>query len=279
LPCAVRCSSTAAKTAGPHAAAEECEEDVTTLLNFPLLVFVVSFFLLWLAAWMGKGINHRRQVLSDEDIRSDFSVVQAATLTLLGLIIGFSFSMATARYDLRKIYEETEANAIGTEYVRVDVLPPEEARQVRALLRQYTDLRMRFYETRNADDLRQIDRQTAAVQSQLWAGVAQTANAQPTPVRALTLSGMNDVLNSEGYTQAAWWNRIPVGAGCLMFGIALFCNGMLGFGARRWEPKLFMVLPLVVAVSFFLIADIDSPRGGVIRVHPQNLKRLQAGLK
>src|ERR1700688_1258280 len=92
LPCAVRCSSTAAKTAGPHAAAEECEEDVTTLLNFPLLVFVVSFFLLWRAAWVGKRINHRRQVLSDEDIRSDFGVVQAATLTLLGLIIGFSFS-------------------------------------------------------------------------------------------------------------------------------------------------------------------------------------------
>ena len=101
--------------------------------------------------------------------------------------------------------------------------------------------------------------------------------AQPTPVRALAVAGMNDVLNSQGYTQAAWWNRIPVGAWCLMFAIAVFCNVLLGYGSRKVDGRLFMVLPLVVSISFFLIADIDSPRGGVIRVRPQNLQSLQAG--
>jgi len=251
---------------------------VANLLNYPVMIFVVTFFLLWIAAWVGGLLHERRRKLLDEGARSDFGVVQAASLTLLGLIIGFSFSMATGRYDLRKGYEESEANAIGTEYVRTDLLLPDEASQVRALLRQYTDLRIQFYRTRDANDLQQIDRQTADLQRRLWAGVAQTANAQPTPVRALAVAGMNDVLNSEGYTQAAWWNRIPVAAWALMFGIALFCNGLLGFGARRMEARLFMVLPLVVAISFSLIADIDSPRGGLIRVHPQNLERLRAGL-
>lgn len=118
-------------------------------------------------------------------------MVQAATLTLLGLIIGFSFSMATGRYDQRKHYEEAEANAIGTEYVRTDLLQPAEASQVRELLRQYTDLRIRFYQTRNRDDLQQIDQRTIAVERGLWAGVAQTANAQASPIRALTVAGMN----------------------------------------------------------------------------------------
>ena len=87
----------------------------------------------------------------DDDLRSDFGVVQAATLTLLGLIIGFSFSMATGRYDLRKGYEESEANAIGTEYVRADLLPPaEEGPRMKALLREYTAQRLRFYSSRNA---------------------------------------------------------------------------------------------------------------------------------
>lgn len=239
---------------------------------------MVSFFLLWLAAWVGAQLHQRRKEQMGDDTRTDFGVVQAATLTLLGLIIGFSFSMATGRYDQRKHYEEEEANAIGTEYARADLLQPAEAEQVRPLLRQYTDLRIRFYQTRNPDELRQIDQQTAEVERRLWAGVAQTANAQSSPIRALTVAGMNDVLNSEGYTQAAWWNRIPMAAWCLMFGIALFCNGLLGFGARVWKPRLFMVLPLAVSISFFLIADIDSPRGGVIRVHPQNLERLQARL-
>jgi lipopolysaccharide export LptBFGC system permease protein LptF len=246
------------------------------LLDYPVLVFLIAFFLLWFAAWMGAWLSQRQQNL-DEAIRPDFGVILAATLTLLGLIIGFSFSMATGRYDQRKTYEEAEANAIGTEYARADLLPSADAAQVRGLLQRYTDLRIRFYKTRDLDDLRQIDVDTAQVQGELWAAASRPAMAQPSPVIALAVAGMNDVLNSQGYTQAAWWNRIPVAAWALMFGIALFCNALLGYGARRMETRLFMVLPLVVAVSFFLIADIDSPRGGVIRVHPQNLLSLQSG--
>jgi hypothetical protein len=244
--------------------------------NFPTVVFVVSFLLLWFAAWAGGRLGQRQRDLK-EDMLPDFSIVLGATLTLLGLIIGFSYSMATARYDQRKAYEEAEANAIGTEYVRADLLGPAEASQVRTLLRQYTDLRVRFYLTRDKGELTQINLQTEQMQNRLWAVASQSAMAQPTPVRALAVAGMNDVLNSQGYTQAAWWNRIPVGAWCLMSAIALLSNMLVGYGARKVRVKLFMMLPLVVAVSFFLISDIDSPRRGVIRVHPQNLESLQAG--
>jgi uncharacterized membrane protein len=252
---------------------------VVKLLNYPVMVFVITFFLMWLTSWLGARISLGRHALVDEDLRSDFTVVQAATLTLLGLIIGFSFSMATGRYDLRKNYEEAEANAIGTEYVRTDLLPAPDGAKVKALLRQYTDLRTRWYSTRNWDDVKQINTETADLQNQLWAAVSGPANAQSTPVIALAVAGMNDVLNSQGYTQAAWWNRIPVGAWCLMFAIALLCSWLVGYGVRRPEQRLLTILPLAVAVSFFLIADIDSPRGGVIRVHPQNLESLRAGLK
>ncbi|MGD0446197.1 MAG: hypothetical protein ABSA39_19865 [Edaphobacter sp.] len=248
-------------------------------LNYPLLIFVITFLLLWAVGWIGARKSQRRHALTDEAGRSDFSTVQAATLTLLGLIIGFSFSMATGRYDLRKNYEEAEANAIGTEYVRADLLPATAAAKVKGLLRQYTDLRLQWYSANNWSDVTQINTATAEVQDQLWAAVSGPANAQPTPVTALAVAGMNDVLNSQGYTQAAWWNRIPVGAWCLMFAIALFCSWLVGYGIRRPEPRLLMILPLVVAVSFFLIADIDSPRGGVIRVRAQNLESLRAGLK
>jgi hypothetical protein len=223
---------------------------VINLLNYPVLIFVLSFFLLWSAAWVGGKISHRRHDLT-EDLRSDFSVILAASLTLLGLIIGFSFSMATGRYDLRKSYEEAEANAIGTEYVRADLLAPAEASQVRGLLKRYTDLRIQFYNTRNWDDLTLINRETTQIQDRLWAAASQSAMAQPTPVRALAVAGMNDVLNSQGYTQAAWWNRIPAGAWCLMSAIAVACNVLVGYGAHQMRAWLFMVLPLLVAISFF----------------------------
>jgi hypothetical protein len=252
---------------------------VVNLLNYPVMVFVITFFLMWLASWLGARTSQVRHTLVNEELRSDFNVVQAATLTLLGLIIGFSFSMATGRYDLRKNYEEAEANAIGTEYVRTDLLPATDAAKAKALLRQYTDLRMRWYSSRNWDDVRQINTETAEMQNRLWAAVSGPANAKPSPLIALAVGGMNDVLNSQGYTQAAWWNRIPVGAWSLMFAIALLCSWLVGYGVRLPKQRMLMVLPLAVAVSFFLIADIDSPRGGVIRVHPQNLLSLRAGLK
>lgn len=246
-------------------------------MNFPLLILVGSFALMWLSSLFGARLGERRRKQVN-DIREDFNTVLAATLTLLGLIIGFSFSMATGRYDLRKNYEEAEANAIGTEYVRVDLLPAANGAELRSLLRQYTDLRIRFYTEGRFGNKTELNDATSAMQERLWIAASRPAIAQQTPVTALAVAGMNDVINSQGYTQAAWWNRIPTGAWLLMFAIALFCNGLLGYGAKKWEPKIFLLLPAAVAVSFFLIADIDSPRGGIIRVIPQNLIAARAGL-
>lgn len=248
------------------------------LLKFPRLVFLISLLALWGAAWIGGRLARRWPHL-DESSRTDFAVVQGATLTLLGLIIGFSFSMAIGRYDQRKTYEEAEANAIGTEYVRADLLPAAEGARVRDLLRRYTDLRMSFYTTRSQEDLQKISKNTAELQNELWAAVTRPATTQPSPVIALAVGGMNDVLNSQGYTQAAWWNRIPEAAWGLMFLIAIFANVLLGYGARGLRPGLFLILPLLVSISFFLISDIDSPRRGIIRVHPQNLGILRESLR
>jgi len=210
----------------------------------------------------------------DDAERDDYTTVVGATLTLLGLLIGFSFSMAISRYDQRKNYEEAEANAIGTEYVRADLLPADNAAKIRDLLKKYTEQRILFYTTRGEEKIDKINADTAQLQNQLWSEVAGPAKAQQTPVMTLVASGMNDVLNSQGYTQAAWWNRIPVAAWVLMLLIAFCCNLLIGYGARQADRKLFLILPIAVSIAFFLIADIDSPRHGAIPVSPQNLTAL-----
>jgi len=212
--------------------------------------------------------------------RDDFGVIQAATLTLLALIIGFSFSMAISRYDLRKTYEEAEANAIGTEWVRAGLLPAPDAAKVRSQLRRYTDLRIAFYRTRDEQGLQQINNDTSNLQNEMWAAVQTPALSQPTPVMALAVSGMNDVLNSQGYTQAAWWNRIPTSAWGLLIITAICCHVLVGYAARgeKMSASPLIVLPLVISISFLLIADIDTPRRGLIRVKPQNLVALADSL-
>ena len=252
---------------------------MSNLMDHPLLVFVLSFFLLSFSAWLGKSLAEGKRIL-EGTVRQDFGVILAATLTLLGLIAGFTFSMALNRYDQRKNYEEAEANAIGTEYLRADLLPPADAAKVKTLLLNYLDQRVLFYTARDEQQLRQIDAQTAKSQAELWAAVRTAAVAQPEPVIALAVSAMNDVLNSQGYTQAAWRNRIPIAAWTLMVAIAICSNMLVGFGAANDKPKFIflLVLPLIVSITFLLISDIDSPRWGLIRLIPQNLLSLSQSL-
>jgi hypothetical protein len=97
---------------------------MTNLMDFPRLVFVLSLVVLWFAALVGASVTQWLRPLREEE-REVFGVIQAAILTLLGLLIGFTFTMAVSRYDQRKNYEEAEANAIGTEYLRLGFcLPP-----------------------------------------------------------------------------------------------------------------------------------------------------------
>jgi len=232
--------------------------------------------MLWGAVQVGVRSAHRL-----EDVREDFGIVVTATLTLLSLILGFTFSMAVGRYDQRKLYEEEEANAIGTEYVRADLLPSSDAENVRRLLREYLDQRILYYQTQDRTALRRIDISTGQLQKQLWAAVRTASAPQPTPVVALAVSGMNDVLNSQSYTQAAWLNRIPPAAWALVAIISLAANGMVGALWRRGRPMglLSGTLPVIVSLSLVLIADIDSPRGGLIPVRPVGLISLAASLR
>lgn len=251
------------------------------LLDYPVLVALLCFVLLSLGARGGVALARRQDKLGSAE-RDDFGVVLGATLTLLGLIIGFTFSMALSRYDDRKSQEEAEANALGTAYLRADLLPAPHDARLRSALADYARVRVAYYEKRQfeAAEAEALSRRGAALQGQLWTAVVAGSRVDPTPLTPLAVSGVNDVINAQGLAQAAWWNRIPLAAWILMLAIGVCATVLLGYSAHntRRDPRLIYVLPLVVALSFLLIADIDSPRGGMIRVVPENLTSFVAGL-
>jgi hypothetical protein len=249
---------------------------VNALPRYPVLLFVCSLVVLFLSVQLGVLASKRLRSSGAE--KEDLGTVINASLTLLALIIGFSFSMAVNRYDQRKNYEEEEANAIGTEYVRADLLPVADGTRIQSLLKQYLAERVLFYTVRNEQKLAQSEDETAKLQGQMWSIVRQSAAAQPTAPVALAVAGMNDVLNRQGYTQAAWWNRIPLGAWALMAALAICCCALIGYDSNRRGAVLVTVLPFILSIAFFLISDIDSPRRGVIRVRPQNLISLADSL-
>lgn len=246
-------------------------------LDYPFVILVLSLCCFWSSALVGAWF-HEKTHRPAEANRDDFKFVLGGTLTLLSLIIGFTFSMAVSRYEQRKNLEEEEANAIGTEYVRADLLGPVDAGKVRPLLKTYLDLRILKYTSRNRGKVRQIDAETARIQNEMWFAVASPGSGQLSPVTALTVSGMNDVLNSQGYSQAAWWNRIPTGAWILLLLISIFCNVLVGYSAQGRSRFLLLILPIILSICLFLIADIDSPNAGTIHVQPQNLQSLAESL-
>jgi hypothetical protein len=249
---------------------------MTELIRYPQTVFLLSFVVLWLAARIGAAFKGLQE--SDREI---FGVVRSAALTLMGLIIGFSFSMASSRYDQRKNLEQAEASAISTEYSRADYLPAPEAAKVRSLLLRYLDQRLLFYRTRSDHQLEQINATLAQLETDIWATIHGPATANPTQIAALVVSGANDVANARGFTEAAWLNRIPNAAWLLMFGIAVSCNLLIGYGLKLTGARgpILLIIPLVVAICFCLIADIDSPRGGVVRVNPYSLEGVSRSLR
>jgi hypothetical protein len=248
-------------------------------MDNPLAILVLSFVALVLAAETGAYASEKRAPLTETE-KNALGVVLMGALTIYAVIIGFSFNMASVRYDQRKNYEEQEANAIGTEYLRVGLLPPTEVAHTRNLLQEYLEERILFYQTRDGPDLRAVDSATARLQSALWSAVEPHGAMQPTPVTAAILTGMNDVLNTQGYTQSAWSNRIPFAAWGPIIALSLCCSVLFGFYATHKSGRLlFLSLPVILAITFFLLGDLDNPRAGVIRVEPENLENLEWQLK
>jgi hypothetical protein len=155
---------------------------MSTIIEHPLLLLSLSLGLLWPSTFLGSLLLRRSRAL-DEEIDKHYALILGATLTLLSLIVGFSFSMAVGRYDQRKNLEEEEANAIGTEYLRVDQLTPAVATRARALLKSYLEQRVIFYSSNDEEVLRQSDVRTAQLQNDLWAVISPAVAGTTDPAR------------------------------------------------------------------------------------------------
>ena len=241
--------------------------------------FIFTLLMLTAAGWLGMTRFERLRAEAAAT-REEFRVIQAATLTLLGLIISFTFSMALDRYEERKNFESAEATAIQTAFMRAELLPPADAARVQSLLGSYLEQRLNFYEIRSLRALDEAELATEKVKDLLWKAVAAPAIRNPNSITALAVASINDLARSHGDTLASWHNRVPFTAWMMMGSIAFFAMLLVGIGLQKRDrfPQLLAVLPLIIAIAFFLIADVDSPRLGMISVVPDNLQELARSL-
>jgi hypothetical protein len=196
----------------------------------------------------------------------------AAVFGLLGLLIAFTFSGAASRFEARRHLITEEANAIGTAYLRLDVLPREAQPELRSLFRRYVELRAGTYrqstrsETRNARLA-----EAAALQSQIWLRAVAACQRPDAPAQAtmLLLPALNEMIDITTTRATATENHPPLVIFLLLGVLSLIGALLVGYDLapnkeRSWlHPALFAFM---MSLAVYVIIDLEYPRQGLIRV-------------
>jgi CDP-diglyceride synthetase len=236
---------------------------------------LLALLLLVSATFVGRLIRllFREPV---ERERDSLKTLEGAILALLGLLLGFTFSMAVSRYDQRKQLEIAEANNLGTLWLRTSVLSDSARDAERSLMRRYLPVRMEFLEGgRSSERIARSLQQTGQLQTEMWRIASAEANTRRDPESALFLTALNDSIDVTESRTAALENHIPASAWGMLLLIGAVACVVFSAGLSARSMVLRGVLPLIMAASLALIYDLDSPRSGLIVVHQQSMERLQ----
>lgn len=249
--------------------------------------FVVALFAGMLAMLdFGRRFGNRRLDEDPEGARTGTSAVEGAIFALFGLLIAFTFSGAASRFDTRRHLIIQEANAVGTAWLRLDLLSDTDRADMQALFREYLDARLEVY--RLLPDLKaafaELDR-CGKLQGMIWSrAVASTQNAGGERTRSLLLPALNDMFDITTVRTMAGQTHPPMVIFSLLFVLGLVCaflagNGMAGTRRRNWAYMIGFAL--VTTLTVYVILDLEYPRLGLIRVDAGDkvLIQLREGMK
>jgi hypothetical protein len=231
------------------------------------LFFGILFF-----AEVGRRIGIARLIRDPEGPTKGASPAEAAVFGLLGLLIAFTFSGAASRFEDRKHLITTEANAIGTAYLRIDLLPADTQPEIKELFRRYVDLRSATYKD-VADETATNAKlaEAAALQGNIWAKALAACRKPEAPSQAamLVLPALNEMIDITTTRVMATRNHPPSAVFLLLGGLSLVGALLVGYGTspnkhRSWFHTVLFAAILSLTVS--VIVDLEFPRLGLIRV-------------
>jgi hypothetical protein len=245
----------------------------------PAVFFVISFVLLWLGILLGSRIRqaHREGVEGESKI---ISLLEGSLLTLFGLLMGFIFSMAVSRYEVRKELIVKEANAIGTTWLRSATLTEPVRSKTQELLKQYVEVRRGFLSS--GSDFQQMQaslNDTGDLQTRLWSMASTYALDHRDPITGLYLSTLNDSIDVTEERTSAFENRVPGEAWGLLLFIGFTATVVVGMSVSTRSAILRLLLPFVIAGALAMALDVDSPRYGLVRPTQSSMDRLQQQMR
>jgi hypothetical protein len=236
------------------------------------LIYVVGLFFTMLAAFSaGRELGQRHRSRQGDDASPGISTIDGALFGLFGLLLAFTFYGAAARFDARRDLIRQEANAIGTAYLRVDLVPPAYQPQLRTLFRDYVDARMVVYD--HSDQPAAVAAAEAKVdtlQHKLWdAATPAAAAAQGAQATMLLLPALNDVIDIVTTRKVATMTHPPAIVFLLLWVLAIACSLISGYsmGGNPNRNRVHITTFVVTMVlTVYVIVDLELPRLGLISI-------------
>jgi hypothetical protein len=239
------------------------------ILAFSLLAFWLFFFLLqWLAERIGSWLGQRhasRGAAPAEGV----GVVVGGMLGLLAFVLALTLSFASTRFEERRQGTLTEANALGTAWLRAKAIGHPRGEEVAKLLEDYTRLRADFIQApADREVVRTINDKTSALQSRIWDHITAIVRERPDPISGALMVATNEVFDSSTAERFAFSQTMPPQMVWLLMGIAVLSIGALGYqlGLRKLSLPVLSVLLIGMWTSVIVvILDLSAPRIGSMR--------------
>ncbi|WP_157578865.1 bestrophin-like domain [Pontibacter roseus] len=247
-----------------------------------ILIVAVLFVLILVAVEAGFRIGRHQQRNTDEDVKVQTNTIQAGTLGLLALILGFTFNMSLQRYDSRSEAVINEANAIGTTLMRTHLLPAPHDSISHMLLQQYIDLRLAISNTEYAMVTEQValDKETRDLQRDIWQQAVKAAQADPNPVTTgFFITSLNNMVIAHSERNALLAAHVPEVILFLLFTVFIMSGALIGYGSGLGNRRTLLpsaLMSFLICLVVFIIIDLDRPNRGIIKVDQRSMEQLKS---
>ena len=214
----------------------------------------------------------RRRIARGDQIVAGLNVVEGAVFALFGLLLAFTFSAGSSRFESRRQLAIEEANALGTAWLRFDLLPATARPALRELFQRYVDQRIELYRRIiDTDAAAAILARATKLQQELWERTMAACDTEPRdgPRTSLIVAALNDVIDITTTRHYARITHTPMIVYVLLFALGLGCALLAGYsmaaaGAR--SVLHFVAFSVITVLTVYVIFDLEYPRVGLIRL-------------
>lgn len=256
--------------------------EVTKLIDllplWSILPLTVAVCLL--SVELGYRIASYCQHHSVEEKESSVGSMVGATLGLLAFMLAFTFGLAGSRFEDRRQILLSEANAIGTTYLRTAMLPEPMRTDTQSLLREYVDVRL---EAIQPGKLNQALIRSEELHEELWLLAVAATEKDRSPITGLFVQSLNEVIDLHAKrVMAGLRSRVPGVIWIVLYGLAFVAMLMMGYHSGLVHSRRSIaVIALVLGFSsvLYVIADLDRPAQGTLRVSQQSMIDLRNSMK